>query len=73
MRQKIVTPLLKKYSREALDVGLPLVRPLWLLEPKDAACLSLTDEFSVGEELIVAPILDKKATLREGIIVIQIF
>lgn len=66
VRQKTVTPVLKKYLSDAMNEGLPLVRPLWMLDPHDAACLNVVDEFSVGEQLIVAPILEKKKTIREG-------
>lgn len=60
-----VNPLFKKYVREALDSGLPLVRPLWMLDPLDPACRLLADEFSIGEELIVAPVLQPGSTERE--------
>lgn len=66
VRQKTVTPVLKKYLSDAMNDGLPLVRPLWMLDPHDAACLNVVDEFSVGEQLIVAPILEHKKTIREG-------
>lgn len=66
VRQKTVTPVLKKYLSDAMNEGLPLVRPLWMLDPQDPACLHVVDEFSVGEQLIVAPILEHKKTIREG-------
>lgn len=66
IRQKTVTPVLKKYLSDAMNDGLPLVRPLWMLDPHDAACLNVVDEFSVGEHLIVAPILASKKNIREG-------
>ncbi|XP_054285372.1 myogenesis-regulating glycosidase isoform X2 [Macrosteles quadrilineatus] len=65
LRQKMVNPLLKKYAQEALDSGTPLVRPLWMLDPSDSACHLVKDEFSVGEELIVAPILRPNTHERE--------
>ncbi|XP_016768463.1 uncharacterized protein LOC726210 isoform X2 [Apis mellifera] len=65
LRQKTVTPLLKKYANETLDTGLPIIRPLWMLDPTDPACLVVYDEFSVGEELIVAPILHSGSRQRE--------
>ncbi|KAJ1522038.1 hypothetical protein ONE63_002356 [Megalurothrips usitatus] len=65
LRQKTVNPLLKKYGREALDAGLPIVRPLWMLDPQDPQCRDLADEFSIGEELIVAPVLQPGSTERE--------
>ncbi|XP_065366290.1 myogenesis-regulating glycosidase isoform X1 [Calliphora vicina] len=65
IRQKYVIPLLLKYLSESMNEGLPLVRPLWMLDPHDPACLSIYDEFSVGEEMIVAPILEKDSEERE--------
>ncbi|KAK0085438.1 hypothetical protein PV325_005213 [Microctonus aethiopoides] len=65
LRQKTVTPLLKKYANETLDSGLPIIRPLWMLDPMDSACHVVVDEFSVGEELIVAPILYSGSRQRE--------
>lgn len=49
-----------------MNDGLPLLRPLWMLDPTDPACLYVNDEFSIGEELIVAPILMKGQFQREG-------
>lgn len=65
VRQKTVVTLLKKYYSEAMNDGLPLIRPLWMLDPQNAACQNITDEFAVGDELIVAPILHKGQTQRE--------
>ncbi|CAD6207348.1 GSCOCG00010182001-RA-CDS [Cotesia congregata] len=65
LRQKTVTPLLKKYANETLSSGLPIIRPLWMLDPMDSACHVVVDEFSVGEELIVAPILYSGSRQRE--------
>lgn len=66
IRQKVVIPILKKYFQEAMDEALPLIRPLWLLDSQDPACLYVHDEFSVGIELIVAPILSRGQYTREG-------
>lgn len=37
-----------------------------MLELNDPAGFVVDDEFSVGEELIVAPILEKSSVVREG-------
>lgn len=66
IRHTHVIPLLKKLLSESMNEGSALIRPLWMLDPRDPACLSVHDEFSVGEELIVAPILEKGADEREG-------
>lgn len=65
LRQKTINPLLKKSAREALDFGIPLIRPLWMLDPSDSACHMVVDEFSVGDEIIVAPILRPSTHERE--------
>lgn len=66
VRQKTVVPILKKYVADALNDGLPLVRPLWMIDTNDPACLLTSDEFSIGAELIVAPVLRRGQTKREG-------
>lgn len=66
IRQKTVIPIFMKYVNDALNDGLPLVRPLWMIDINDPACLYVNDEFSIGEEVIVAPILQKGQTKREG-------
>lgn len=64
LRQKVVTPLLLKYKREALEEGLPLIRPLWLVASGDPA-LIVNDEFVLGDEIVVAPVLEPGETSRE--------
>jgi sulfoquinovosidase len=43
---------------EAAESGLPVVRPLFLHYPDDENVLDLTEQFMVGPDLIVAPVLD---------------
>lgn len=62
---KQINPLLKRYVQEALETAVPLIRPLWMLDPSDTTCYIVKDEFSIGEEVIVAPILRPGATERE--------
>ncbi|XP_013183031.1 myogenesis-regulating glycosidase isoform X2 [Amyelois transitella] len=64
LRQRLVTPLLLKYKREALEEGLPLIRPLWLVTGGDPA-LYVKDEFALGDEIVVAPVLYPGDTTRE--------
>lgn len=60
-----MSPLLKQYASKALESGLPLIRPLWMLETNDPACHMVADEFAVGEDLIVAPVLYSGSRERE--------
>lgn len=65
IRQKTVTPLLDQYSSVAMDEGLPMIRPLWMMDSTDVNCLYIDDEFSIGDGLIVAPIIYRGDTSRE--------
>lgn len=65
LRQSKVTPLLKKYARLSLDNGFPIIRPLWMLEYNDPACHVVQDEFSIGDDLIVAPVMRSGDRERE--------
>ncbi|XP_053670706.1 myogenesis-regulating glycosidase [Anopheles nili] len=64
IRQRVL-PLLERFSSIAMDEGLPIIRPLWMLDPTDVNCFSIKDEFSIGDGMIVAPVLEKGETIRE--------
>ncbi|CAG9857402.1 unnamed protein product [Phyllotreta striolata] len=64
-RQDKITPRLQTLAKVSLNIGLPLIRPLWMLDADDPACHLAVDEFSIGDEIIVAPILHKGAKQRE--------
>lgn len=50
--------------RESVDTGIPAMRALWLHYPKDAEAAKLGDEYLWGRDLLVAPVVEKGATLR---------
>lgn len=52
-----VTPRLKKFARVSLNLGLPIIRPLWMID-SDQSCFTVNDQFSIGDEIIVAPVLE---------------
>lgn len=66
IRSKTVIPILKKFLNDAMNEGLPFIRPLWMMDPTDVACLTVDDEFAVGDDLIVAPIIEETLFQREG-------
>ncbi|XP_058061827.1 SITS-binding protein isoform X1 [Anopheles bellator] len=65
IRQRTVVPMLERYSSISMDDGLPIIRPLWMLDSTDVNCFSIDDEFSIGDGMIVAPVLTKGETMRE--------
>lgn len=54
--RKELDPYFDSYAREAESRGLPLVRPLAMQFSGDAMAADITDEFMVGDEMLVAPI-----------------
>jgi hypothetical protein len=52
------------YGYEAQVRGAPLIHPLAMQFPKDAVAARYSDEFMVGDELLVAPVLGTLDTVR---------
>ncbi|CAB3363493.1 Hypothetical predicted protein [Cloeon dipterum] len=65
LRQAVVNPLLLKSVDEALNNGIPFARPLWMLEPLGQAAQTVDDEFSISDQIIVAPVLQQNSEERE--------
>lgn len=63
MRKKKIYPFLKKAMDET-TTGLPIIRPLWMID-SDEHCRQVSDEFAIGEDIIVAPILQPNSTERD--------
>jgi alpha-glucosidase (family GH31 glycosyl hydrolase) len=51
-------PYLYRYAKIAHAEGLPIVRPLFLNHPDDAETYVLEDEYLLGDDLLVAPVLE---------------
>ena len=50
-------PYLYHYAEIASQRGLPIVRPLFLNYPDESITFSLTDEYLLGDEVLVAPVI----------------
>ena len=51
-------------ARESVRTGAPIIRPLWWADPDNEDAQTIDSQFLVGDELLVAPILEKGATTR---------
>lgn len=58
-------PYVHEVAREASATGLPMMRPLFLSCPQDRRAWEVADEFLLGDELLVAPVLAAGATERK--------
>jgi myogenesis-regulating glycosidase len=61
-RESVVYPYLFNLSKP-LD-GQPLIRPMWWLEPFVNETYKISDQFMVGNDLVIAPILDPGVNVR---------
>ncbi len=50
---------------EQTKFGKPLIAPLYYHFPKDTTAINISDEFMWGENILVAPVLQKGATTRK--------
>ncbi|MHB1846875.1 MAG: TIM-barrel domain-containing protein, partial [Deltaproteobacteria bacterium] len=57
-------PYLYTQATQATQTGLGILRPIWVDFPTDPASLGLTDEYLLGDSLLVAPIVTQGATSR---------
>ncbi len=59
------TPLFESLAEQAAKTGEPMVRPLFWLAPDDPLALDCQDQFLIGNELLVAPVVEKGARARD--------
>lgn len=57
-------PYLAQLAVTAHRTGLPLLRPLWLVDPADPTAWMVDDQYLVGPDLLVAPVLARGVTSR---------
>ncbi len=60
-----LVPYVRAAARTAAETGLPIIRPLCLIDPDDARGWSITDAYGYGPSLWVAPVVDDGARERE--------
>ena len=62
LRDQLVFPYMWSLAN-ALD-GQPIIRPLWWVDPLDMNSFNISDQFLVGDQILVAPVLTQNATCR---------
>jgi len=62
-----LAPYVRRLRDEAAATGLPIQRPLFLLDP-DPALFSVQDSYAYGVDMIVAPVIEEGATRRSLIL-----
>jgi alpha-D-xyloside xylohydrolase len=64
LREKL-KPYLRDLNQAAHDHGTPPMRPLYYDFPDDPECSNLADEFMLGPDLLVAPVIEQGAVSRD--------
>ncbi|MGH9515386.1 MAG: glycoside hydrolase family 31 protein [Terriglobales bacterium] len=57
-------PYFYSYAREATDNGLPIIRHLMLQYPDDTKAYDAEQEYLLGENILVAPVVEQSASTR---------
>jgi hypothetical protein len=57
-------PYFLTLTREAVDRGLPVARPLYVHYPDDSRTITIKDQFLIGDRVLIAPVLDSGAVSR---------
>ncbi|CAL1528862.1 unnamed protein product [Lymnaea stagnalis] len=65
--QLVMAEMNKKYLMEEVGSGLPILRPIWWLDPSNETLhkLEIKDQFLIGNELLVAPVLCEGVQTRD--------
>ena len=60
-----VAPKMISLGKSAMLTGYPLVRPMWWAAPDDPHTHTIDTQFMIGDDLVVAPIVEQGATSRD--------
>ncbi|MBR3149502.1 MAG: hypothetical protein IKF64_04955 [Eubacterium sp.] len=58
-------PYIEKHMKIASEKGYPVMRPMFFDYPDDEVCYTLGEQYMFGDEIIFAPIVNRKQTEKE--------
>ena len=64
VRERIVDVMIRLTGEACLDLA-PMCRPMWWLDPTDEKTYRIADQFAVGDDVIVAPVVTRGAVTRD--------
>lgn len=62
---RIVDTYIYKLAKEASHTGYPIIRPLWWIAPDDPQAIYNNDQFLIGDDVMVAPVIEKGQSKRK--------
>ncbi|OCT83913.1 SITS-binding protein [Xenopus laevis] len=60
-----VAPLVTKYAEEWISSGNPIYRPVWWISQNDPVAFTIDNEFLIGDEILIAPIVEQGQVHRD--------
>ena len=57
-------PTILALAQQATQDGSPINRPVWWIDPTDQVALGVEDQFLLGDDILVAPVLEEGAVAR---------
>ncbi|CAD5122899.1 unnamed protein product [Dimorphilus gyrociliatus] len=64
LHETLITPAVLRAAAESVSHGFPIIRPIWWLEPNEDKALRVEDQFLIGNELLIAPIIMENSRYR---------
>ncbi|MDR3241001.1 MAG: alpha-xylosidase [Lactobacillaceae bacterium] len=58
LKQRLM-PYIYSQAKKAVELGIPLMRPMYMEFPNDPNCAPLDRQYMFGDDILVAPIMDK--------------
>ena len=65
IRHIAAQPLIMQLWKEGFATGMPITRPLWLHYPDDDSARAQEQQFMLGPDILVAPVVEPGASSRE--------
>ena len=57
LRKRVVQDRVIALAQEYSQTRSPIIRPLWWLDPEDKVTQTISDQFLIGDDILVAPVL----------------
>jgi alpha-glucosidase (family GH31 glycosyl hydrolase) len=58
------SPVIIELAKNAVKTGEPIMRPIWWIAPNDVNTFSIEDQYLVGNDILVAPVVTENARKR---------
>lgn len=63
--RRVVQPLIHDLWKESVETGVPFVRPMWLVEPDWPNVANIDQQWMLGDDLLVAPVVIEGAATKQ--------